>query len=149
MFRFEIDMNDKIKYIKQELTNSGFELIPKENGREGVDFIVKTDNGNTHELYLQALELDKQREIKINKQQLGEPKDNLWIALVLLMEGEDLGLFLIPSKTLLATDNYIFKDNPQSGMFAHLANWEIKVFSRGGMDELNKYRLENQVKNII
>jgi hypothetical protein len=140
-------MNDQIKYIKQELSNSGFELTQKENGREGIDFIVKTDNGNTHELYLQALELDKQREIKINKQQLGEPKDNLWIALVLFMGKEELGLFLIPSKTFETPDDYIFIDNPQSERLAYLANWEIKVFKRG-MDELNEYRLANQVKNL-
>ena len=142
-------MNNVIKYIKQELANSGFEFTQKENGREGVDFIVKTDNGNTHELYLQSLELDKPREIKINKQHLGEPKDNLWIALVLFMEGEALKLLLIPSKTLLAPDDYIFKDNPQSEMFAHFANWEIKVFSRGGMDELNEYLFDYQVKNLV
>lgn len=142
-------MNKVIKHIKQELTNSGFELTPKENGREGVDFIVKTDKGNTHEFYLQALELDKQRYIKINKQHLGEPKDNLWIALVLYMEREELGLFLIPSKVLATPDNYVFIDNPQNENFSHLSNWEIKVFPRGGMDKLNQYRLENQVKNLI
>lgn len=97
---------------------------------------------------MQSLELDKQRNIKINKQQLGEPKENLWIALVLFLEEKELGLYLIPSKTLLATDDYIFKDNPQSEMFAHFANWEIKVF-KDGMDKLNEYRLENQVKNLI
>lgn len=141
-------MNKLINYINQELAQFGFKLNPKENGREGVDFIVKTDNGNTHELYLQSLELAKQREIKINKQHLGEPKGNLWIALVLYMEGKELKLFLIPSTTLLAPDDYIFKDNPQSEMFAHYANWEIKVFAEG-MDKLNEYQLVNQVKNLI
>jgi hypothetical protein len=141
-------MQDKIKYSKQKISNSGFELTQKENGREGIDFIIKIDNGNTHELYLQFLELDKQREIKINKQQLGEPKDNLWIALILYLEGKELGLYLIPSKQLAKPDDYIFIDNPQSERLAYLANWEIKVFKRG-MDELNKYRLENQVENLI
>lgn len=135
--------------LKAELMKARLKVFENESGREGVDFIIKTNAGNKHELYLQSLELDKQREIKINKQQLGEPKDNLWVALVLFMEGEELGLFLIPSNTLLAPDDYIFIDNEQSEMFAHLSNWEIKVFLRGGMDELNKYRLENQVKNLI
>ena len=141
-------MKDQIKYAKQELVKAGFELTQKESGREGVVFIIKTNAANKHELYLQSLDLAKQREIKINKQQLGEPKDNLWIALVLFLEEKELGLYLIPSKTLLAPDDYIFKDNPQSEMFSHLSNWEIKVFKEG-MDELNKYRLENQAKNII
>jgi hypothetical protein len=60
------------KFMKAKLV-----VYQNESGREGVDFILKTDNGNTHELYLQSIELDKQREIKINKQQLGDPKDNL------------------------------------------------------------------------
>jgi hypothetical protein len=141
-------MNQIINYINKELTQIGFNPIQKENGREGVDFIITTNNGNTHELYLQSLELGQQRSVKIPKQRLGELKDNLWIALVLLLEGEELGLFLIPSKTFETPDNYIFIDNPQSERFAHLANWEIKVFAEG-MDKLNQYRIENQVENLI
>ena len=144
-------MNKLIKYaqhfIKLELKKVRLEVFQNESGREGVDFIIKTNTGNTHELYLQTLELDKQREIKINKQQLGEPKDNLWIALVLFMGGEGLGLYLIPSKNLLVPDNYIFKDNPQSERFAHLANWEIKVFKEG-MEKLSEYEISNSIKNL-
>ena len=55
---------------------------------------------------------------------------------------------MIPSKIFTTPDDYIFKDNPQSEMFVHLSNWEIKVFTNG-MDELNKYRLVNQVQNLI
>jgi len=64
------------------------------------------------------------------------------------MEGKELKLYLIPSKTLLTPDDYIFKDNPQNEMFAHLANWEIKMF-KSGMDKLNEYRLENQLEELI
>jgi len=117
-------MSQVISYINQELTQIGFKSIQKENGREGVDFTITTNNGNEHGLYLQSLELGQQRSIKIPKQQLGEPKDNLWIALVLLLEGEELGLFLMPSKTFETPDNYIFIDNPQGERFTHLANWE-------------------------
>jgi len=124
------------------------EVFQKESGREGVDFIVKTKSGNKHELVLQTLELDKQRSLKIPKQQLGELKDNLWIVLILFMEEEALGSFLIPSKIFTTPDDYIFKDNPQSEIFAHFANWEIKVF-KDGMDKLNEYQLVNQVKNLI
>ena len=124
------------------------EVFQKESGREGVDFIVKTKSGNKHELVLQTLELDKQRSLKIPKQQLGELKDNLWIVLILFMEEEALGSFLIPSKIFTTPDDYIFKDNPQSDIFAHFANWEIKVF-KDGMDKLNEYQLVNQVKNLI
>lgn len=96
---------------------------------------------------MQILKLDKQRSIKNPKQQLGEPKDNLWIALVLFMEGKELGLFLIPSNTLLAPDDYIFKDNTQSEMFAHYANWEIKVFIKA-IPELSKFTLDNMLQSL-
>jgi len=135
-------MNKLYKYAqhftKLELLRAKLDVFQNESGREGVDFIITTKSGNYHELFLQTLELDKQRSIKIPKLQLGELIDNLWIALVLFMEEEELGLFLIPSKTFTTPDDYIFKDNPQSEMFAHLSNWEIKVFTNG-MDELNNY----------
>lgn len=133
-------------FMMAEFMKAKQEVFQNESGREGVDFIVKTKSGNYHELFLQTLELDKQRSIKIPKQQLGELKYNLWIVLILFMEEEELGLFLIPSKIFTSPD-YIFKDNPQSERFAHLSNWEIKVF-RNGMNELNNYRLVNQVKNL-
>jgi len=135
-------------FMMAEFMKAKQEVFQKESGREGVDFIVKTKSGNKHELVLQTLELDKQRSLKIPKQQLGELKDNLWIVLILFMEEEALGSFLIPSKIFTTPDDYIFKDNPQSEIFAHFANWEIKVF-KDGMDKLNEYQLVNQVKNLI
>ena len=145
-------MGKLIKYAEYfmmaEFMKAKIAIFQKENGREGVDFIFKTKSRIYHELYLQSIELGQQRSVKIPKQQLGKLKDNLWIALVLLLEGEELGLFLIPSKTFETPDNYIFIDNPQSERFAHLANWETKVF-KDGMDKLNEYQFVNQVKNLI
>ena len=66
-------MNKLIKYINQELTQFGFKLNPKENGREGVDFTIKTKAGNYHELYLQPINLETERSVKISKEVLGEP----------------------------------------------------------------------------
>lgn len=31
--------------LKSEMTNAGLEINAKENGREGVDFLVKSTNG--------------------------------------------------------------------------------------------------------
>jgi len=141
-------MKDQIKYAIQELTNSDFKLIPKENGREGVDFIVKTDNGNTHELYLQAIDVEKIKSISILKSALGNPKDNLWIALVLSMDDIDM-LYLIPSNQLAKPDDYIFFDSNQGEHLSHFSSWIIKIFSKGIKDVLNEYQFLNQVKNII
>ena len=72
-------------FMMAEFMKAKQEVFQNESGREGVDFIVKIKSGNKHELYLQILELDKQRSIKIPKQQLGELKDNLWIVLILFI----------------------------------------------------------------
>ena len=140
-------MNNVIKYIKQELANSGFELTPKENGREGVDFIIKTDNGNTHELYLQTINVKKEQSVSILKSALGEPKDSLWVALVLLIDDVKV-LYLIPSNQLAKPDDYIFIESTQGELLSHFSSWKIKVF-KDGMDKLNEYQLVNQIKNLI
>lgn len=67
-----------LDFIKPELEPFSLKLTPKQNGREGVDFLI----GN-NQLYLQSIDLDTtQRSIKIAKQELGEQKDNLFVALV-------------------------------------------------------------------
>jgi len=137
-------MNKLIKYINQELTQFGFKLNPKENGREGVDFTIKTKAGNYHELYLQPINLETERSVKISKEVLGEPKDNLWVALVLFMKDIEPVLYLIPSKQLAKPDNYIFIDNDQGERFKHLSNWEIKVFTKA-IPELSKFTLSNML----
>ena len=47
------------------------EVFQNESGREEVDFIIKTNAGNYHELYLQTVNLEKDRSIKISKSVLG------------------------------------------------------------------------------
>jgi hypothetical protein len=134
-------------FLNQEIINVGFEVFQNESGREGVDFIIKTNAGNYHELYLQTVNLEKDRSVKISKSVLGEPKDNLWVALVLFMKEIETVLYLIPSNQLAEPDDYIFIDNNQSEHFSHLSNWEIKVFVKG-IPELSKFALNNIVGQL-
>jgi hypothetical protein len=134
-------------FLNQEIINVGFEVFQNESGREGVDFIIKTNAGNYHELYLQTVNLEKDRSVKISKSVLGEPKDNLWVALVLFMKEIETVLYLIPSNQLAEPDDYIFIDNNQSEHFSHLSNWEIKVFVKG-IPELSKFALKNIVGQL-
>lgn len=73
-------------FTKLELMKVRLEVFQNESGSEGVYFIVKTNAGNYHELYLQTINLETERSVKISKTVLGEPKDNLWVALVLFMK---------------------------------------------------------------
>lgn len=77
-------------------------------------------------MYLQTVNLEKDRSVKKSKSVLGEPKDNLWIALVLFMKEMEPVLYPIPSNQLAKPDDHIFIDNNQSERFSHLSNWETK-----------------------
>ncbi|PKG43876.1 hypothetical protein [Psychroflexus sp. MES1-P1E] len=134
-------------FTKLELMKARLEVFQNESGREGVEFIIKTDTGNYHELYLQTINLEKDRSIKISKSVLGEPKDNLWVALVLFMKEMEPVLYLIPSNQLAKPDDYIFFDNNQSERFSYLSNWEIKVFVKG-IPEFSKFALNNIVGQL-
>jgi len=132
--------------LKSEMTNAGLEINPKENGREGVDFIVRRESGKQSELYLQPMDLIALQSVKIPKEQLGKPNDNLWVALLGFIPETEPLVFLIPSKTLSKPDNFIFFDN-DVGRHTYLSNWEIKVFING-MEKLGQYSFYNQVKNL-
>lgn len=141
-------MTNPIKYAEYfmmaEFMKAKLEVFQKENGREGVDFIIKTKSGNYHELFLQPINLETERSVKISKSVLGEPKDNLWVALVLFMKEMEPVLYLIPSNQLAKPDDYIFINNDQGERFQHLANWEIKVFTKA-IPELSKFALSNML----
>lgn len=141
-------MNKLAKYAEYfmmaEFMKAKQEVFQNESGREGVDFIIKTKSGNYHELYLQPINLETERSVKIAKTVLGEPKDNLWVALVLFMKDIEPVLYLIthyfslffigirecfafPSTQLAKPDDYIFIDNDQGERFKHLSNWETQI----------------------
>jgi hypothetical protein len=83
------------------------EFLEIYDGREGVNFMI-----DKNQLYLQSIDLDtSQRSIKIKKQDLGELKNSLFVALVLIVDKEPKVFYLIPSKDLLQTDSNIFIEN--------------------------------------
>jgi len=142
-------LNKYVEYFMMaEFMKAKLEVFQNESGREGVDFIVKTDNGNTHELYLQTINVKETKSVSILKSALGESKDNLWVALVLLM-GDIERLYLIPSNQLTKPDDYIFFDSSQKGALSHFSSWKIKIFTKGIKNVLNEYQLVNQLENLI
>lgn len=126
---------------------SRLEVFQNESGNPGIDFIVKAKSGNYHEFFLQPLNLDENRSIKIPKTELGfELKDNLWIALVLFMKEMEPAVYLIPSK-VFENPTEIFYNNEQGERFRHLSNWEIKVFTKA-IPELSKYAFSSMVMKL-
>ncbi len=136
------------QFVQLELLKAKLEVLPNKNRREEVDLVVKTSTGKQYELYFQPIDLEKERSVKILKEELGEPKENLWIALVLLMKDMEPVLYLIPSNVLSEPDDYIFIDNEQGERFKHLSNWEIKVFTKA-IPALSKYSFANMLTQLV
>lgn len=131
-----------LNLIISELNKAQIKFSKKENGREGVDFLI-----GENQLYLQSIDLDtSQRSIKIKKQDLGELKENFFIALVLIIDKEPKVFYLIPSKDLLQSNSNIFIENNVS-LVPNLSNWEIKV-SSNTIPELAKYAIENMIDKL-
>jgi hypothetical protein len=87
--------------MKSELNKAQIKVLEKESGREAVDFIIESKNSKQYQLFFTSIGADRERSIKIPKQDLGELRDNLLIGLVLLIEIEAKVLYLIPSTVFL------------------------------------------------
>lgn len=130
-----------LEFLKSELQSHNLELTAKNDGRERVDFLI----GN-RQIYLQPLDLDTVKQsIRISKQDLGELNDNLFIALVLIIEKQPRVVCFIPSKDLQEPDNNFFVNNEVS-LMPNLSNWEIKISSKS-IEEFEKYVLNNVIDN--
>ena len=82
--------------LKSEMTNAGLEITPKKNGREGVDFLIKSPTRKQYELFLQPADLIALQSVKIPKEQLGEPQENLWVALIGFIPNAEPLIYKIP-----------------------------------------------------
>ncbi|MBC9798089.1 hypothetical protein [Sinomicrobium weinanense] len=133
--------NDIQNFMLAETEAAKFVVTPNGNGREGTDYILKTEKGNLYNLYLCSINLDIERDIKIPKHTLGDLKDDLWIALVVLLKETPTILYLIPSRIFETPDNRIFFDNEITVM-PNLSNWHIKVFTNA-IKELSQYEIQN------
>ncbi len=80
---YEVKTNmDKIykyaqHFVKLELMKARLDVFQNESANKGIEFIVKTKSGNYHEIYLQPINLEYYRGIKIPKIDLGELKYSL------------------------------------------------------------------------
>jgi len=63
------------------------------------------------------LVIDKGNLIKIAKITLPQPKENLWIAVVMITKKMDCSMYLIPSITLIEPSKYTFLEKPKKQLF--------------------------------
>ena len=129
-------------FFKLEIESFGIKIKSKPNSREGVDYLI-----GDNQIHLKSIDLDTtQRSIKILKKELGELKENLFIALILIIDKEPKVVYLIPSKDLSQSDSNIFINNEVS-LVPSLSNWEIKI-STNAIAELSKYALDNMIDRL-
>jgi len=112
------------------------------------ELIIQSQKGNEYRILIQEINLNKERSIKIQKEDLGEPNANLWVCLVLIMEEMEPTPYLISSLQLTVPDNFIFIYNKLNAPFEHLSNYEIKVF-KNGMERLNEFTFESRIGELI
>lgn len=132
--------------LRAEMIKEGLEINAKENGRDGVDFVVKSENGKQSEIFLQPMDLIAQQSSKVPKEKLGESRENLWVVLIGFIPDKEPLIFFIPSETLVKTNDFVFFEN-NVGEHTYLSNWEIKVFTKG-MEKLGEYIIYNQIENF-
>ncbi len=111
------------------------------------ELTIQSQKGNEYGIFTKEINLNKERSIKIQKEDLGEPNANLWVCLVLIMEGMEPTPYLIPSLQLTEPDNFVFIYNKLKAPFEHLSNYEIKVF-KNGMGRLNEFTFESRIGEL-
>ncbi len=131
-----------LEFLKSELKHFNLELTTKPNSREGVDYLI-----GDNQIHIKSIDLDTtQRSIKILKEELGELKENLFIALILIIDKEPKVVYFIPSNLLQDSNNNFFVNNEVS-LIPSLSNWEIRISSKA-IQELEKYALKNMIDKL-
>jgi hypothetical protein len=137
----------KLEFIKTDIAIFQNEIkscqIQESSGRVEIDFMLKTNTGNCHELVLQTLNLEKGSILKIPKELIKTPKENLWIALVLVMKNMNCSLYLIPTTVFLYPKKYAFLAKTSSQQ----TYWEINVFLET-IPELSQFSLANVIEEL-
>lgn len=130
-----------LDFVKSELEKIKFTITPDKSRVAGLDYIITSPIGKISQLHLRYINLDSDRKIKIQKQDLGEIAVNQYLGLVLVVENKPLLLYAFPSEIISNPDGKIFFSNDVK-LLPYLSNWEIKIFT-AIIPELAKYEVSN------
>ena len=70
-----------LDFVKSELEKAKFTITTNESRVEGLDYLITTPIGKINQLHLRSINLDLERSIKIQKQDLGELTSNRFLGL--------------------------------------------------------------------
>jgi len=129
-------------FVKMELTMFGFQVYSTEVDDRGIDFVARYENGPY--VAIQVKSIRKKGYVFMQKDKF-ELSSNLYLALVILNNGIEPDLFLIPSvewnspNSLLVEHNYEGKKSkPEWGINLSLKNLPL----------LEEYRFNSIVNNL-
>jgi len=137
-------------WVKMFLTLENLDVYTSEVDNKGIDFVIRTDQLLHIDIQVKSVRLKSSAYVFITKNNW-KPEDlhrtNLYLALVLLKDGEAPNVYLIPASAWLEP-NEIFcnRDYNKEGQKS-LPEWGINI-SLKNMDILLKYALPLQVEKL-
>ncbi|EFK56524.1 hypothetical protein U0038_11320 [Sphingobacterium spiritivorum] len=123
----------------QKLKQFSYVPLPEPVSTDRIKF--SANNGDTYEVILCFLNLDKARSISINQRDFDyTPRVDLLVMLTIYMHDMNPVMYLIPSM-VFATPNAIFQNHEQPDNLRHFSTWQIKIFTKA-IEELSHYALD-------
>ena len=129
-------------FVKMELTMHGFEVYTTEVDDRGIDFVARRRGGPFIEVQVKALR--SMGYVFMQKTKF-EIRENMFLALGLLFEGELPRLYLIPA-TVWRNPNGVFVDRTYEGLKS-TPEWGINISGKN-MVALDEYKFDKVVDRI-
>jgi hypothetical protein len=130
-------------FVKMELAMYGFQVYCTEVDDRGIDFVARYDKGPFVELQVKSLRSFSY--VFMHKEKF-LPREHLYLALGLLLDGQPPELFLIPS-TAWKNRNGMFVNHDYDGLESK-PEWGLNI-SEKNMPLLEPYRFEKIVGGMI
>lgn len=132
-------------FVKMNFIAANCEIFENEAGSRGVDFVVKNEKGQYVDVYLSTVNIEKTNYAYIPKYYWNkELRENLFVALVLFMNGREPIFYLIPS-IVWRSPNNLFTDSADYSR--NKPAWGINI-AKNTIPELAKYEFwEKMNKN--
>ncbi len=130
-------------FVKMEFTMYGFQVYSSEVNDRGIDFVCRHQDGQFYEIQVKSL---RGTGYVFAQKEKFELREELLLALVRFEEGEEPGLFLIPSLAWRMTD-VLLVSRDYEGLKSK-PEWGINLSQRN-LGMLGEYEFGEQVGRMI
>ncbi len=131
-------------FVKMELTMHGFQVYSTEVDDRGIDFVARYEDGPFIEIQVKSLRSPGYVFMHKSKFPL---KEETYLALGLLSEGNAPDLYMIPSHVWKMPDN-IFVSRDFGGELKSKPEWGLNASARN-RTALEVYRLESSIERLM